>query len=240
MSVLAGVQGRACLALICILCSISLRAFAADPSCPDPAIRLSVLLMPPPARDSAQTKAELQELLHLQKSRTADQIKHAKDDDHRTIERFLGGMGVKVEQLSPSTRHFFDCISDSVRHAIHEAKTRFMRTRPYRLAHNGLHALKTLSDQDSSSYPSGHATYGAAVGLVLAEILPEKRDDIHKRIQDYAYSRLVSGAHFRSDIYAGEIAGAAIAASLLNQESFRDMLKDAKSDLRKAVGISSQ
>jgi len=217
---------------------ISLPAAAADPSCPDAAVRLSVLLMPPPQTDGAQTRAELQELLHLQRARTPEQVRHAKDDDHRTVERFLDGMGIKVDQLSPSTKHFFDCISGSVREAVHEAKTSFKRTRPYRLDRNKLHVLKTLSDQDSSSYPSGHATYGAAVGLVLTEIFPEKKEEIHKRIQDYGYSRLVSGAHFRSDVYAGQIAGAAIAVSLLNTETFREDLKNVRIELRKAAGLA--
>ena len=94
-----------------------------------------------------------------------------------------------------------------------------------------------LSDRDSTSYPSGHATYGTVVGMVLVEMLPEKKEEIYKRIQDYGYSRLVSGAHFRSDVYAGSIAGAAIAASLMNQESFRDELKKVKVEVRKTVGL---
>jgi acid phosphatase (class A) len=113
-----------------------------------------------------------------------------------------------------------------------------MRTRPYRLHENKLHTLKKLSDRDSTSYPSGHATYGTVVGLVLVEILPEEKEEIFKRIQDYGYSRLVSGAHFRSDVYAGNVAGAAIAASLLNNEAFRNQLKEIKSELRKDAGLA--
>jgi acid phosphatase (class A) len=216
----------------------SLPAAAAEPSCPDPAVPLSALLMPPPKSDSAQTKAELQELLRLQDSRSSDQIRHVREDDHRTVERFLGGIAIKVENLSPSARHFFDCISSSVRHAVHEAKSNFDRTRPYRLPHNNLNILKKLSDRDSPSYPSAHATYGAALGMVLAEMMPEKKEEIYKRIQDYGYSRIVSGAHFRSDVYAGNVAGAAIAASLLSKETFRTELNDVKGELRKAAGLA--
>src|SRR6185312_10394706 len=89
----------------------------------------------------------------------------------------------------------------------------------------------------SASYPSAHATYGAALGVVLAEMIPEKKDAIYRRIQDYGYSRIVSGAHFRSDVYAGNVAGAAIAAALLNDENFRNQLKEIKGELRKDVGL---
>jgi len=98
--------------------------------------------------------------------------------------------------------------------------------------------LKKLSDRDSPSYPSAHATYGAALGMVLAEMIPEKKEALYKRIQDYGYSRVVSGAHFRSDVYAGNVAGAAIAASLLSKEAFRNELSDVKGELRKAVGLA--
>ena len=213
----------ACLAFVAFLALFSLSAAAADPSCPDPAVPLSVLLMPPPKSDSAQTKAELQELLRLQESRTPDQAKHVRDDDHRTLERFLGGIGIKVESLSASANR--------------EAKNTFNRTRPYRLPHNNLHTLKKLSDRDSPSYPSAHATYGAVMGMVLAEMIPEKKEELYKRIQDYGYSRIVSGA-LRGDVYAGNVAGAAIAASLLSKEAFRNKLNDVKGELRKAAGLA--
>jgi len=211
---------------------------AADPSCPDPAVPVAALLMPPPKPDSAQTRAELQELLRLQESRTSQQVEHVKGDDHRTVERFLGGMNIKVGQLSNSAIHFFDCIGAAVEKAVRDAKTTFVRTRPYRLHESRLHTLKKLSDRDSTSYPSGHATYGTVVGLVLVEMLPEKKEEIYKRVQDYGYSRLVSGAHFRSDVYAGNIAGAAIAASLLSKDSFRDEFRQVKAELRKAIGLT--
>jgi acid phosphatase (class A) len=230
---------RVCLlpaALLLLL--VGLEFSAADPSCPDPAVPVAALLMPPPKHDSAQTRAELQELLRLQESRTSQQVEHVRGDDHRTVERFLGGMNIKVGQFSEAAIHFFDCIGTAVEKSVRDAKSTFVRTRPYRLHESKLHTLKTLSDRDSTSYPSGHATYGTVVGLVLVEMLPEKKEEIYKRIQDYGYSRLVSGAHFRSDVYAGNIAGAAIAASLLSKEASRDEFKQVKAELRKAVGLT--
>jgi acid phosphatase (class A) len=81
--------------------------------------------------------------------------------------------------------------------------------------------LKDVGDEDMPSYPSGHATYGMAIGLILAEMLPEKRDDIFRRIEGFGQSRLVAGVHFRSDVYAGEVADGAIAASLFDNGEFR-------------------
>ena len=67
-------------------------------------------------------------------------------------------------------------------------------------------------------------------------MLPEKRDDIFRRIEGFGQSRLVAGVHFRSDVYAGEVAGGAIAASLFDNGEFRSQFDKAKVELRKSVG----
>lgn len=130
----------------------------------------------------------------------------------------------------------FKCIGEVTERSVDDAKVVFRRTRPYKLPSNGLKFLKDLKEDDSFSYPSGHAAYGAAVGLVLAEMIPEERDKIAKRVQDYGFSRMVAGVHFRSDVYAGEIAGAAIAMSLFKSGEFREAFDSAKAELRKALG----
>lgn len=198
---------------------------------------LSQLLLKPPADNSAETKAELAELQALEASRSAQQAEHAEGDHKRTIKRFLGEMGVKVDkdQLG-DVDQFFECVHGSVEEAVEQAKDGFRRTRPYKLPDNGLHPLKKAKPDDSFSYPSGHAAYGAAVGLILIEMVPELRDKIYARIEDFGFSRMVSGVHFRSDVYAGEIAGAAVAASLHRDKDFHAGLETTKAELRKALG----
>src|SRR4029450_11085997 len=121
---------RVCLFPVAVLpLLLSLDAVAADPSCPDPAVPVAAILMPPPKQDSAHTKAELQELLRLQEARTSEQVEHVRGDDHRTVQRFLDGMGIKVEHLSESAIRFFGCIGAAVAQALREAHTRLMSTR---------------------------------------------------------------------------------------------------------------
>src|SRR4029453_12340581 len=136
---------RVCLFPVAVLpLLVSLEAVAADPSCPDPAVPVAAILMPPPNQDSTHTKAELREGLRLQEARTPRQVEHVKGDDHRTVERFLGGMGIKVEQLSASANHFFECIGAAVEKSVRDAKTTFMRTRPYRFHETNLNTHKKL------------------------------------------------------------------------------------------------
>jgi acid phosphatase (class A) len=213
-------------------------AAAAERSCPNPEpVPLSVLLLAPPCDRCDETRAELSELRALEKSLTSAQAEHAVGDYERTIERFLGESGVKMraDQLG-FAGDFFECINAIVGNALRSAKEKFNRTRPYKIPDNGLHVLKTLKRDDSPSYPSGHAAYGTVVGLILADMVPELREKIYERIRDYGFSRLRVGAHFRSDIYAGEIAGAAITASLYRNHEFQEAFERAKTDLRAALG----
>jgi acid phosphatase (class A) len=213
-------------------------AMAAERSCPNPEpVPLSVLLLAPPCDRCNETKAELSELRALEKLLTPAQAEHAVGDYERSIERFLGESGVKMraDQLGFAS-DFFECINEIVGSALRDAKAKFNRTRPYKIPDNGLHVLKALRLDDSPSYPSGHAAYGTVVGLILADMVPELREQIYERIRDYGFSRLRVGVHFRSDIYAGEIAGAAITASLYRNREFQEEFERVKPGLRAALG----
>jgi acid phosphatase (class A) len=210
----------------------------AQSSCPriEP-VDVASLLLPPPCDACDITKAELAELQALQKSRTPDTVKHASDDYTRTVERFLAGMtpSIMVEKVGAADR-LFACAADTTEDAIGAAKAKFNRARPYTLPDNGLQVLKTIPVNDTPSFPSAHAAFGTVAGLILIEMAPELRERISARIEDFGLSRLISGVHYRSDVYAGEFAGAAIAASLLADRDFRAELERAKPDLRKAIG----
>lgn len=211
-------------------------AFAAA-DCPtlEP-IPLATLLLPPPADGGVVSMAELHELQFLDGWRTKDQAAHAQADHKRSLERFLAGMDIKLTAKPEIALHFFDCVAGAAEKSVGEAKRQFNRTRPYKYANSWLHILKEVADDDSPSYPSGHATYGMVIGLLLADMLPERKVDIMKRIEDFGVSRLVSGVHFRSDVYAGDIAGAVIVATFFKDAAFREEFSKARSDLRKAFG----
>jgi acid phosphatase (class A) len=211
-------------------------AFAAA-DCPalEP-IPLATLLLPPPANGGEESMAELHELQLLESWRTPAQADHAAADHKRSLERFLAGMNITLAAKPATAMHFFDCVAESAEQAVGDAKRQFNRTRPYKYANSWLHILKEVADDDSPSYPSGHATYGMVVGLLLADMLPERKADIMRRIEDFGVSRLVSGVHFRSDVYAGDVAGAVIVATFFKEEAFREEFRKARSDLRKAFG----
>jgi acid phosphatase (class A) len=194
------------------------------------------LLMAPPCATCDETKAEMNELLDLQHSRTPAESGHAEDDAKRSVARFLEGAGIPFDAAElEKCDSFFSKRRKEERDVVEAAKNTFCRSRPFNLAGNKLEPLKPAKPDDSFSYPSGHATYGATIGFLLAEMLPEKRSEIYNRINDYAHSRLVAGVHFRSDVEAGKLMGAAIGSALFASDGFKDEFAQAKTCVRKAV-----
>lgn len=236
---------RAATLVLLFLLALGAPAFAKESACPvkPKPVPLSALLLKPPCDSCEETKAELGELQVIDGWRTTKEEDHALLDNDRSVVQFLDGMDVKVNPSAlGAANQFFECVREIVEDEIGEAKITFGRTRPYNLPNNGLHVKKDIQPGDSKSYPSGHAAYGTAVGLLLINMVPELREKIYSRIQDFGRSRMILGVHFRSDIYAGQIAGAAIVASLyddedfrINNKTFREAFEEAKTDLRRAL-----
>ena len=77
----------------------------------------------------------------------------------------------------------------------------------------------------NSSYPSGHTAFGWATALVFAEMWPALQDTILRRGFEFGENRIITGAHWQSDVYAGYLSGAAaIARAHTNPELQKDIL----------------
>jgi acid phosphatase (class A) len=196
------------------------------------------LLQPPPCEACEETKAELDELAALEKARTPEQVEQAARDAERSLPRFLEGAGIvfDAEALKPCEDFFLKRRKDESA-SLEAAKSTFCRPRPYATSGNALHPIERAKPEVSFSYPSGHSTYGATTGFLLAAMMPEKKAAIYARINGYAHSRMVAGVHFRSDVEAGKLYGTAIATALFARPGFQAEFEEAKVCVRKAVGM---
>jgi acid phosphatase (class A) len=88
---------------------------------------------------------------------------------------------------------------------------------------------------DNTSYPSGHATFGTACGILLAEMFPEKRGELFARALQYGDSRIIVGAHYPSDVEAARLAGTVGAALLMQNATFQRQFFEAQAELRTAL-----
>ncbi|AMO49105.1 acid phosphatase (class A) [Kosakonia oryzendophytica] len=122
-------------------------------------------------------------------------------------------------------------IEDAGDLATRGAKQKYMRIRPF--AFYGVPTCNT-KEQDTlaknGSYPSGHTSIGWATALVLAEINPQRQDQILKRGYDLGQSRVICGYHWQSDVDAARIVGSAVVATLHTNPAFQQQLQKAKDE----------
>lgn len=86
--------------------------------------------------------------------------------------------------------------------------------------------------RNSASYPSGHSTRGWTIALVLAELMPDRSEQILKVGYEYGESRVIVGYHYQSDVDAARIAASAALAVLHSNEEFQRDLQLAREELR--------
>lgn len=114
-----------------------------------------------------------------------------------------------------------------------EAKNYYNRQRPFSFYEEDTCNPEQQEELSTNgSYPSGHTSIGWATALVLAEINPERQNEILKRGYDMGESRVICGYHFQSDVDAGRITGAVTVARLHADPQFQAQLEKAKKEFR--------
>ena len=74
--------------------------------------------------------------------------------------------------------------------------------------------------------------------MVLANLIPEKASAIMDRARLYGNNRIFCGAHYPSDVAAGEVLGVMVGNDLVNNKKFKTLMKKAKEELIQA-GLTS-
>jgi acid phosphatase (class A) len=95
------------------------------------------------------------------------------------------------------------------------------------------------ADRAYRSYPSGHATMGYTFAIVLAALVPNDAQRILARADDFAFSRVVCGDHYRMDTEASHALGSALGIMFLMNPKLQPQIEAAKAELR-AAGVASE
>ena len=199
-------------------------------------VNLLDLLPPPPATDSAKTREELGEILTIQVTRTKEMEARAIADAEENVWRFsdvIDNPKFTKENL-PKFSAFFDRIVETEGAVVDPAKDVWKRPRPH-IFSDLVHPVVPLSK--SGAYPSGHTTLGTLMGIVLSNMLPEKRDALMTRAWEYGWNRVIGGIHYPTDIEAGRIAGTVIAQTIMTHDDYKTEYEAAKAELRQALGL---
>ena len=108
------------------------------------------------------------------------------------------------------------------------------RKRPFLIDQGPICDTATPQLAASPDYPSGHSTWGWTVGLVLAELAPDRTTDILVRARAYGESRIVCGVHNLSAVEAGRTNASALVAALHGEPQFRADLDAARREVAAA------
>lgn len=199
-------------------------------------VNLLELLPPPPANDSTKMKAELGEILTIQVTRTPEMEARAKADAEENVWRYadvINNPKFTKENL-PKFSAFFDRVVETEGAVVDPAKDVWKRPRPH-LYSDLVKPVVPLSK--SGSYPSGHTTVGTLMGIVLSNMVPEKKDALMRRAWEYGQNRVIGGIHYPTDIEAGRIAGTVIAQTIMQHDDYKAEFEAAKAELRTTLGL---
>ena len=186
----------------------------------------------PPQNHSSESSAEIaimkSTMAKLDQNQKDLAVKDALNLSVTFFEEVLPGFD--IEKL-PKTKLLFDEVKYNASFESQLFKKYFMKKRPYQ-EDSEIHAcVPPVADNLNHSYPSGHTTLGYAMGVVLANLIPEKSKVIMERARLYGENRINCGAHFPSDVEGGHVLGTLVATELLKNKSFQTLLKESREEL---------
>lgn len=194
----------------------------------------------PPAADSSATRAELDELLALQATRTDDEVAAARADRKTEVTRFYGALGLDAAHPPklPQVELLAERVEDDVRIYVRAAKDRFRRLRPYEIEPRIDPCIGDV--KGDRSYPSGHSAFAWAMAGMLSDLVPERRDTLEARAAEFARQRITCGVHFPSDLEAGRQAAEWVMRAMRERKEYRDEAAEASVELRTALRLPAQ
>lgn len=202
----------------------------------------SLALVPPPpapgsAAQAADDEARRGVLTHRETVRWRRATRDADYRSPRVVDAFACAIGVAITpETTPQTYMLLRRSLIDAGLATYRAKVHYKRTRPFVAANDNVTCYPQDNEQlrTDGSYPSGHASFGWAWGLILAEMFPSQANLFIQRGFDYGQSRVVCGVHWQSDVNAGRVVGAAVVAQLRANPEFRAQFEAAQKELMAA------
>jgi acid phosphatase (class A) len=185
-------------------------------------IDLTILLPPPPDVGSAQERDDEAKVAAAIAARDSSQLARAKAESLRSVFFYADSVGpdFKASQF-PLTDGFFARVESDVEKLVDLAKTYWGRPRPSGAA------------KARGSYPSGHAAFAASTAILLAQLVPCKRDQIFGQARTFAENRIVMGLHYPSDVAAGWTAGTVAVFAMMHNPAFEQDFAATKAELQK-------
>lgn len=202
------------------------------------------MLPPSPVFNSMQDEADVATLRQWQQPDDSLRWQLANADVKMSYDRFAQAFGTDINSVdTPLLVHLLDRVEQDVQAVAFSAKSFYDRPRPYQRFQME-HVCGTehvpapeVPLRGGSSYPSGHTSFGWASVLILAEVAPQRGQQLLARGREYGESRIVCAVHYPSDIVGGELVATAVVERLHGEPEFENDLTCAKEEHSVALHI---
>jgi len=208
-----------------------------EPYLTGPAVPDTVrVLQPAPKTDSPRGQADRAVFRATRALKGSPRWSLAQGDANEAVPAMLGDFscaaGVTMTAANaPKLSALLARVRKDTVTAVNGPKDLYQRKRPFLIDPGDICVDKTPALALSPDYPSGHTTWGWAVGLILAELAPDRTGPILSRARAFGESRVVCGVHNASAIEAGRTDGAALVAALHGAGAFRADLDGARAEI---------
>ena len=186
------------------------------------------LLAPPPLAGSQEQTADLDTVRRVAHAATSNEVAAAFSEKSFTVFNFTGTIGAYFIPVNlPKTTAFFKRVQHDAANVTNAGKNFWQRPRPFMVDTN----LAAGPLEKSFSYPSGHSTETMVLALVLAELLPEKHNDLLAHARLMGWHRVQIARHYPTDIHAGRVLAQAIVREFNKSEAFQKDLAEVKTEI---------
>lgn len=194
----------------------------------------TTVVAPPPGPGSPQDQADRAIFLATRQLEGGPRWAMAiADNDSRAMGKtFACSLGAEIGFMStPKIGKILIKVAPDLTAAVDRPKLHYQRKRPYFVDEGKICIARDKEIDGSFDYPSGHASWGWAVGLILAELAPDRAAQILQRARAFGESRVVCGVHSASAVEAGRLNGTAVVTALHGSADFRADMDAARGEL---------
>jgi len=182
-----------------------------------------------PAVGSLQSQEEDAILHWLQDTRTRADVARVEVESHPDLDCFLDAIGSSWGASAfPGTKALLKQAKEDVKPVVAALKASFGRPRPH--VTDPTLTPPALPDDGSLSFPSKHATEGDLFAAILIQLDPGDGVSLAEEGKLIGDDRAMAGAHWPSDVLAGQRLGQAFAAYWLALPENAQMIQDASSE----------
>lgn len=215
-----------------------LHGCAQHAAAPDPQLSAPVtvdgiaLLAPPPEPGTRENDIDVAAVKQVSSTRTAQETAAARAEIELFIDDFQPVIGPWFSEHGlPRTWAFFHHIEKKTKAITDKPKKFWKRPRPYVTDTS----IEVLQPEASYAYPSGHSTRGTVYAALLAELIPERKEQILRQGRDIGWHRVIAGVHHPTDIQAGRVLGQQIARHFLADTGYQKELAEVRAEILVAM-----